>query len=133
MQATTASMMDYAIHTVPEGAEVYLKDYTSPDTEWDLLGVTPLEDVPIKLTHLRFRFVKQGYEDVEGGLNLIYTPEITVPLTSVGGGPPGMVLVPEYGWGFGSLENIENYWIDRYEVTNRHYQKFVDAGGYRER
>jgi formylglycine-generating enzyme required for sulfatase activity len=26
---------------------------------------------------------------------------------------------------------IANYWLDRYEVTNKDFKQFVDAGGYR--
>ena len=28
---------------------------------------------------------------------------------------------------------LDDYWIDRFEVTNRQYKSFVDAGGYRTR
>ena len=31
----------------------------------------------------------------------------------------------------GPIVSIEGFWIDRLEVTNREYQAFVDAGGYR--
>ena len=27
--------------------------------------------------------------------------------------------------------NFPDYWMDRYEVTNKKYKEFVDAGGYR--
>src|SRR5438067_13601483 len=29
--------------------------------------------------------------------------------------------------------DIDDFWIDRYEVTNREYKKFVDAGAYQKR
>jgi len=27
---------------------------------------------------------------------------------------------------------VDDFWIDRHEVSNREFQKFVDAGGYRD-
>jgi formylglycine-generating enzyme required for sulfatase activity len=30
-----------------------------------------------------------------------------------------------------SIVDIPDYWMDRYEVTNREFKQFVDAGGYR--
>ena len=35
---------------------------------------------------------------------------------------PGFEGMPEL--------DLPDYWIDRYEVTNRQYKAFVDAGGY---
>ncbi len=34
---------------------------------------------------------------------------------------------------FGSVGNLEDYWIDQFEVTNRQFKEFVDRGGYRQR
>ena len=31
----------------------------------------------------------------------------------------------------GSLPDLRDFWIDRFEVTNRQFKTFVDAGGYR--
>jgi formylglycine-generating enzyme required for sulfatase activity/dienelactone hydrolase len=51
--------------------------------------------------------------------------------------PSGMVLVPGGNWGdyisfvgWAGPYNLPPYYVDRYEVTNREFQKFVDAGGY---
>ena len=45
-----------------------------------------------------------------------------------------MVHVPPGTEEFGGSDavEIEGFWIDKYEVTNRDYKTFVDAGGYRE-
>jgi dienelactone hydrolase len=54
--------------------------------------------------------------------------------------PEGMVAVPaakyqDYIWSLGDFGpyDLPEYYIDRFEVTNREYQKFVDAGGYQKR
>jgi formylglycine-generating enzyme required for sulfatase activity len=28
---------------------------------------------------------------------------------------------------------LPEYWLDKYEITNREFKKFIDAGGYRDR
>ncbi len=46
-----------------------------------------------------------------------------------------MVPVPGGRFTFGSAESaqLQDYWLDRYEVTNRQFKEFVDAGGYENR
>ena len=34
---------------------------------------------------------------------------------------------------FGAVAAVDDFWIDRFEVTNRQFKAFVDAGGYRDR
>ena len=34
--------------------------------------------------------------------------------------------------GSSSSQKIDDFFIDKYEVTNREFKKFVDAGGYRD-
>jgi hypothetical protein len=70
--------------------------------------------------------VKTGFETLETVLgNGVYR------LTPKGGGPSGMVFAsggtsPRLPPG----AVLPDYWIDKYEVTNRQYQEFVSAGGY---
>ena len=52
------------------------------------------------------------------------------PLGSV---PDGMVHVRVRGFGFGSSApdpRMADYWIDKYDVTNRDFKTFIDRGGY---
>jgi formylglycine-generating enzyme required for sulfatase activity/dienelactone hydrolase len=64
-------------------------------------------------------------------MNLTLRPEKTVP--------PEMVVVPggliTLGWPLSQAPatQIDDFLIDRHEVTNEEYRKFVDAGGYGER
>ena len=59
-----------------------------------------------------------------------------VTLVAEGSAPPRMVLVTvpgaSYGVGVASTVPLPDYWIDKFEVTNGEFKKFVDAGGYRE-
>jgi len=63
--------------------------------------------------------------------------DFTIPLADAATSPPGMVLVPDMPAtipvvGDGGFTRIPAFFIDRFEVTNRAYKEFVDAGGYAE-
>jgi eukaryotic-like serine/threonine-protein kinase len=64
---------------------------------------------------------------VESNVNFALAPE--------GGVPEGMVQIPAsiaQIAGAGSVR-LPPFFIDKYEVTNRQFKRFVDAGGYRTR
>lgn len=119
----------------PPGAQVALQDYLRPRGPWYALGTTPLTNVRIPNGYFRWKVSKPGAGE------LIVAPEtktnMTFPLAAAQKVPDGMVLSPGGSWEtyegfFGWLGPwvFPPYDIDRYEVTNRDYQKFVDAGGY---
>jgi eukaryotic-like serine/threonine-protein kinase len=123
------------ITSAPSGAEIMYRDYRMPDMEFQLLGRTPLEDVhvPIPYGALLWRATKDGYEPIE----LAETPlwgTLHFDLALTGAAPPRMIQVPEGSAHFGPGEPVEvpDFWLDAFEVTNREFQEFVDAGGYRE-
>ena len=45
--------------------------------------------------------------------------------------PEGMVKIPGGGLPVASSDVIPDYWMDKYEVTNKQFKQFLDAGGYR--
>ena len=120
-----------SIRTTPPGADVYIKDYMDMDGRWELLGTSPIPEVWASHTQkYRARVVKQGFEPVEAALTPFGPNSFT--LTPQGAAPPGMVWAsagPASRLPKGTV--LPDYWIDRYEVTNRQYQEFVSAGGYR--
>jgi hypothetical protein len=114
----------------PPGAAVYAKGYNHPERDWIYLGETPIEDTPVGFP-TRFRVEKDGYAPFEGAP---FGMEETFKLFRPDEIPPGMVYVPAGSAGFGSGDavGLEPFWIDTYEVTNRQYKAFLDAGGYRD-
>ncbi len=114
----------------PPSATVYFKGYEHPEREWIRLGKTPLENAAVALP-ARFRVEKEGYVPFEGAP---FHVELTFHLFREEEIPPGMVWVAGGSQSIGSAEavQLEPFWIDKYEVTNREFQAFVDAGGYRE-
>ncbi len=131
------------VKTEPPGASVYMKEYATPEAEWTYLGITPIEKIRVPVGIFRWKLEKTGYETVlaaastwnVGGFE-VGNPSIVIPnnlirkLDSVGSLPPGMVRVSATETPEGALGD---FFIGRYEVTNREYKAFVDAGGYRNR
>ena len=149
---TLQQLLDTASRVVnidsdPEGADVYLRLYSDKDAKWEYVGNTPISNRrEARFTFYAWRVEKRGYLTVEAA-NIGISREtswraapgndLRFKLIPAADAPPGMVLVPggEFSLtipGFDALPavSISDYWIDKYEVTNRDYKKFVDAGGY---
>jgi len=131
-----------AIETDPDGASIYKKPYTTPDSEWEYVGVTPLAEARIPLGAFRWKVEKDGYQTVEFLERFAYVNpkeiyHLKVPLDRTQTVPPGMVHVTggEVSLQIPGLDDlpsvhIDDYWIDRFEVTNKEFSEFVKRGGY---
>jgi dienelactone hydrolase len=120
--------------TEPAGAEVAFATYrASGEARWFPIGRTPLTNVRIPRGMNRLRITKAGFATIEGAGSA--GPPLRFRLDPVGAAPAGMVRVAggRDPLRFGSVGAVSDYWIDRFEVTNRQFKRFVDAGGYRER
>ncbi len=124
-----------AINSDPEGAQVEIQDYLTPNAEWRTLGTTPLPAVRIPKGYFRWRVSKAGAGQIVAAPET--SDKLDFPLAKSQSSPQGMVYSPGGTWGsyiafLGWLGpyNLPAYFIDRYEVTNREYQAFVDSGGY---
>jgi hypothetical protein len=123
-------LLPVALDSEPPGATVYFKGYNHPEREWIRLGKTPIKNALLGYP-VRLRVEKEGYVPFEGsptGMHLdfrLFREDET---------PPGMVHVEGGEAGFGEVQGVQlqDFWIDKYEVTNAEYKKFVDDGGYRD-
>ncbi len=130
--------LDIDVLTDPPGARVHMKKYEDPDAEWTFLGVSPLEKVRVPIGIFRWKIEKEGYETVLAaastwnvGAEAVLRPfDLVRTLDEQESLPPGMVRVEATETPVGALSD---FFIGRYEVTNREYKAFVDAGGYRDR
>ena len=134
--------------SVPSEANVSFRPYRGNPHAWQTLGKTPLQKVRVPLDDYVWRVAKPGFAPVfliarpapaalppgyHGGFGL------KLKLRPEGGVPPEMVVVPGGGTGLGypfvaaPSVQISGFLIDRHEVTNEEYKKFVDAGGYQRR
>ena len=131
------------IATVPPGAEVYRKDVRAPDLEWKLIGRTPLTQVIVPKGYFRYRFELAGYETAyevapANAVDQTYRlmPAMAPPLSGMVRVSPPPVPPLQFGItpvGALQIDLVAPYDIDQYEVSNREYKAFVDAGGYSHR
>lgn len=118
----------------PPGAEIYATDYAAGAgdelPQWQLLGATPVTfaEAP-RWGFYRIRAVKPGYATTERTLGGEQNVRLTLhPQDAV---PAGMVYAPAtVATAPPPVVSLPAFWIDRYEVTNDEFKKFVDAGGY---
>lgn len=124
-----------AVESTPAGADVYVKEYYKPQSEWRHLGKTPLRDVRLPKVYTRWKIQKEGFGPLERALSPDTPAKFELePAAAI---PAEMVKV-----GAGSVLNIytglptvklEAFLIDRHEVTNRQFKAFVDQQGYQNR
>jgi eukaryotic-like serine/threonine-protein kinase len=131
------------VETIPEGADVYRKEYRAAASAWEYLGRSPIRNLRIADGYPRWKIEKAGYQTVEMGGGNDDRPRrppqvLRVTLAKIGELPEGMVRVPGGDTllqvpGLEGLPQvtIPDYLLDRYEVTNRQFKTFVDAGAYR--
>jgi predicted esterase len=132
-----STTIHYSIRTTPPGAEISFRGFLDDPDRWHPLGVSPVERVRLPPTALAFRARKEGFVTAEGAPYLGVLDEaqtFAFELVASAAAPPGMVRIPAGNGGYaGAGLDLDPFWLGRHEVTNREYQRFVDAGGYRDR
>jgi len=122
----------------PSGAAIYYRDYDAADSNWTYIGTTPLDSVRLPFCFARIKVEKEGFRTVYDATNSAQLNIRNYILDSAGKVPENMVHIPGIRI---SLENtrvnsaeaaeMKDFLIDKYEVTNKDFRKFVDSGGYR--
>lgn len=120
------------IQTTPAGAEVFIKEYRKPDSEWRRLGRSPLEKIRLPNTFYRWKILAEGHEPIEQAASAGAVAKFSP--SKLGELPPAMVRVAgavtnATFTGFPSVR-LGDYAIDKFEVTNRQFKEFIDQGGY---
>jgi dienelactone hydrolase len=125
------------IRTEPAGAKVFRRPYDDSDTTSTFLGTTPLVGVRLPIWGSRLRVELAGYRTRElVAINFLgvligqtVLAEHLITLDAADAIPDGMVRV---GGQTGPERDLVlgDFWMDRYEVTNRQFREFADAGGY---
>lgn len=122
------------IRTTPPGADIEVKPYGRPETAWVFIGRSPMDNFLLPLGYFRWRIAKPGYRTVEaaGGFQ---SDIVEFILDREGSIPADMVHVPGGNFQLLGLNpvHLDDFWMDRYEVTNRQYKEFIDAGAYTNR
>jgi eukaryotic-like serine/threonine-protein kinase len=134
--ATTLS-----IETEPAGAEVFWKDYDTPAADWRPAGVTPFKEVKVPRDYLRVEIRKAGYQTIE-----LAVPKFTfgirptvqhLKMDRLGSLPENMVRIPKSSTDMEVIglekygpRDVPEFLVDKFEVTNKQFKAFIDAGGY---
>jgi serine/threonine protein kinase/dienelactone hydrolase len=117
------------IQSDPAEAKVYMKMYQNPDQDWVYLGTTPLDSVRLAKDYFRWKIEKAGYQTIYPVTTKYQLSNLTeFKLDKTGSIPAGMVRVRQKESEIGALPE---FFYDKFEVTNRGYKKFINAGGYR--
>ena len=136
-----------SIITRPPGASVYRRNYNAPDSQWEFVGFSPIHKARFPAVDSSWKFELRGYTTVERAT--FPAGPIAITLHEVGKTPTGMVPVefenegslqsrPITLWGIAGFEAlpavpVASYWIDKFEVTNAEFKRFMDQGGYEKR
>lgn len=120
--------------TEPPGAHFVVASEDGSDSI--RYGPSPLRHLRVPRGVLRWRVHKDGYQPVDGLLEA-WNGSLSVVLDRPANVPQGMVRVSGGNFDLGMAHlgaqpsfDLTDYWIDRYEVSNRAFKRFVDAGGY---
>jgi formylglycine-generating enzyme required for sulfatase activity/cephalosporin-C deacetylase-like acetyl esterase len=128
-----------SVETNPSGASVFVKEYGAPEESWKDIGPSPISGRRLPQGYWHIKIQKPGLETYEEVM-YVYTsqaPRLSVALDRAGQVPSGMIHIR--GSEFYPLflhqshlkkRRLADYYLDRYEVTNREFKRFVDAGGY---
>jgi eukaryotic-like serine/threonine-protein kinase len=139
----TQATMEMSVESDPPGADVFFRPYRGRADAFESLGKTPLVKVRVPKGFYFWRVVKPGYEAayrIAPTWSYGFGRSLTCRLDPTGSVPTGMLHVPggKIGLAIPGLDHLpdvplDDYLIDRHEVTNEEFKTFVDAGGYGKR
>jgi dienelactone hydrolase len=134
------STIDVSVESEPAGAAVSFRPYRGA-TAWASAGTTPVKNLRVPKDFYIWQIEKPGFAtawEIEPTWTLVHRIPyaIRARLDPAGSVPAGMVRVP--GGKFQpfipglnlSEAPLDDFLIDRTEVINEEFKKFVDAGGY---
>jgi serine/threonine protein kinase len=128
-----------SIETDPPGADIFIKDYKSVDSDWEHLGQSPIDNIRISRGFKRWKITKDGFETAEQAA-IAADRKTSFKPDKIGDIPSGMVRIPGGErsirialLGYLKPTQIGNFLVDKYEVTNKQFKEFVDNGGYQKK
>jgi serine/threonine protein kinase/formylglycine-generating enzyme required for sulfatase activity len=140
---------DLSVTTDPPGTEVYLKRFSKDASvhgpERQLVGTTPIHDLPIPRGSYLMYVEKNGYAPIQRTLSTasyhvfvgMRGVSVEDKLTESAKTPDRMVHIPggtykllAYGRPTETPVELDDFFIDKFEVSNREYKEFINADGY---
>ncbi len=130
----------FKVQTEPSGAKMYAKPYADVESEWRYMGETPIDSIRFPSGYSRIKLEKEDFRTVYTlAFHNAYrsdTRKMSYRLPEAESIPEEMELVPGTPWRIYlpglrfNRAKIGDFLMDRYEVTNEAYKRFVDSGGY---
>jgi formylglycine-generating enzyme required for sulfatase activity len=146
---------DYlTITTQPEEVNVYLTRYAPEKTDKlnqrEFIGLTPINSLRIIRGGYKVYLEKEGFEPTERVISSNFrlelpikrSPEIKIEFNLLGKDKiiEKMVFIPRGNYQLVAWESptsaevqLDDYYIDKYEVSNLDYKAFIETGGYQNR
>jgi dienelactone hydrolase len=130
---------EVSITSDPPGASVFARYYDDPGAEPVFLGRTPLEHLSYSRGFSRLQLTLDGHVPVD---DVVWNFAILgdrwhYRLSRPGAFPEDMAFIPSgtFELFLPGLDNLKaeptaSFLMDRHEVTNRDFKRFVDGGGY---
>jgi len=128
-----------SVESDPAGADVSIRPYRGNPDLFETLGQTPLRKARVPRDYYVWKVSKPGFRAIHAIALLGVNWKVRLDRNETV--PPEMVRVPGQkrvvpympGLDQAPEAQIDDYLIDRHEVTNEEYKTFVDAGGYANR
>ncbi|HEU4926945.1 MAG TPA: protein kinase [Vicinamibacterales bacterium] len=119
----------------PPDADVAIKNYLDVSGDWQPLGHLPLTTMALPFGYYRVRFTKPGYRPLEISSPAPGRQRFRLWMAREGADPEDMLRITggPFSIGIAAPVTLPDFWIAKHEATNREFQRFVDAGGYRDR
>jgi len=132
----TKATADANINSVPPGADVFYRPYGSKPSDWEWVGTTPIKNARVPDSPALWRISKAGFQtaymldqQADQSWKLRASGSVPSEMTTVAGRD---VRIP-YPFVESPRVVLADFLIDRHEVTNGEFKRFMDAGGYSDR
>jgi eukaryotic-like serine/threonine-protein kinase len=122
------------VQTTPPGAEVYVRGILDEPDAWEFLGRAPIEGVRVPMPKVAWKVSLEGFQ-TRYAITFAEPGQVQFSLQPSASAPEDMVHLPAGGYELFSSGPVafDDYWIDRYEVTNAQFREFIARGGYERR
>jgi class 3 adenylate cyclase/pimeloyl-ACP methyl ester carboxylesterase len=132
------------LDTDPLGAEISIRSIYESDSNLIHLGESPLAKQRIYRDYSIWQIEKPGYHTKKFIASAYEMNNANIKLIKSDSLGEDEINVPFYGWRyrpfgtlalmkFHALPELNDFIIDKYEVTNKQFKVFVDDGGYRKK
>jgi dienelactone hydrolase len=122
-----------SIKTEPPGVKIYCRPFDHSESNWDLVGLSPIDSMSMPGYLYHWKFEMPGYETLyrqfwsKGSMDFrtgkFPAANYECRMKKKGTVPANMIYIP-------GMEDIPTFFIDMYEVTNKQFKQFIDSGGY---